>query len=60
MVTNFPNFTGKLTVDGGILSVGTGNVNGYQPVGSQRDQTITLKPAAIINNVEFAWVGAVL
>ena len=53
---NFPNFTGKVTVDGGILSVGNGAATGAQPVGSRQDQTITLKAgSAIINNVGFGF-----
>ena len=51
---SFPNFGGKVTVNGGILSVGNNNNTTTNVLGGRPEQTITLKPGSgIINNVGF-------
>ena len=51
---SFPNFGGKVTVNGGILSVGNNNNTTTNVLGGRSEQTITLKPGSgIINNVGF-------
>lgn len=52
---NYPNFTGKITVDGGILLLGNGAATGALPAGGRAEQTITLKAgSAIVNNTPYA------